>query len=100
MSARRTPFVGRYTGEELALAGRNRGMPLEALRHDLTPTGLHYLLIHFDIPPEVPGWKLQLSGLFDRPLSLGIGELESMPSRKLRVTLECAGNGRGQLSPR
>ena len=25
-------------------------MPLEALRYDVTPLGLHYLLIHFDIP--------------------------------------------------
>ena len=25
-------------------------MPLEALRYDVTPIGLHYLLIHFDIP--------------------------------------------------
>jgi DMSO/TMAO reductase YedYZ molybdopterin-dependent catalytic subunit len=100
MSARRLPFVGRYTGEELALAGRNRGMPLEALRHDVTPAGLHYLLIHFDIPPEPASWKLQLSGLFDRPFSLGMDELKSMPSTTLRVTLECAGNGRGQLSPR
>ena len=36
--------------EELALAARNHGMPLEALRYDLTPAGLHYLLIHYDIP--------------------------------------------------
>jgi hypothetical protein len=32
------------------LALRNRGMPLEALRYPITPTGLHYLLIHYDIP--------------------------------------------------
>ena len=38
------------TLEELQLAARNHGMPLEALRYDLTPVGLHYLLIHFDIP--------------------------------------------------
>ena len=44
------PTDGPLTFEELQLAGRNRGMPLEALRYDLTPTGLHYLLIHFDIP--------------------------------------------------
>ncbi len=100
MSARRPPLVGRYTGEELALAGRNRGMPLEALRHDVTPAGLHYLLIHFDIPPEPVSWKLQVGGLFDRSLSLDMDELKSMPSTTLRVTLECAGNGRGQLSPR
>ncbi len=47
---RRPPIVGRYTLEEVALAARNSGMPLEALRHDVTPAGLHYSLIHFDIP--------------------------------------------------
>jgi len=100
MSARRPPIVGRYTGEELVLAGRNRGMPLEALRHDVTPSGLHYLLIHFDIPPEPPSWKLRLTGFFDRPLEIGIEELKALPSKTQRVTMECAGNGRGQLSPR
>lgn len=33
--------------EELQLAARNHGMPLEALRHTVTPVGLHYLLIHY-----------------------------------------------------
>jgi DMSO/TMAO reductase YedYZ molybdopterin-dependent catalytic subunit len=100
MSARRPPRVGRYTGEELALAARNHGMPLEALRHDVTPAGLHYLLIHFDIPPEPSNWQLRLSGLFDHPLNVGLGDLKSLPSRTQRVTMECAGNGRAQLSPR
>jgi DMSO/TMAO reductase YedYZ molybdopterin-dependent catalytic subunit len=100
MSARRPPLVGRFTGEELALAGRNRGMPLEALRHDVTPSGLHYLLIHFDIPPEPAQWKLRIAGLVHRPFELGLDELKAMPARTLRVTMECAGNGRGQLSPR
>ena len=44
------PTEGPLTAEELQLAARNRGLPLEALRYDLTPTGLHYLLVHFDIP--------------------------------------------------
>ncbi len=44
------PTSGPLTFEELVLAGRNRGMPLEALRYDATPTGLHYLLVHWDIP--------------------------------------------------
>jgi len=100
MSARRPPLVGRYTGEELALAGRNRGMPLEALRHDLTPAGLHYLLIHFDIPPQPTGWKLHISGLVDHPFAIDLDGLKALPSKTVRVTLECAGNGRGQLSPR
>ena len=101
MSARRPPLVGRYTAEELALAGRNRGMPLEALRYDVTPAGLHYLLIHFDIPADgESAWHLELTGLVREPLRMGLSELKALPSKTLRVTLECAGNGRGQMSPR
>ena len=45
---------------ELQLAARNHGMPLEALRYDVTPAGLHYLLVHYDIPLIDPGsWQLR-----------------------------------------
>ena len=98
---RRPPVVGRYMQEEVALATRNSGMPLEALRYDVTPAGLHYLLIHFDIPEaDAATWKLRLDGLVSRPRELGLAELRRMRSKTLRVTLECAGNGRGQVSPR
>ncbi len=94
-------MVGRYTEDEVALATRNSGMPLEALRYDVTPAGLHYLLIHFDIPEvDAAAWKLRIDGLVARPLAIGLAELQGMPSRTLRVTMECAGNGRGQVSPR
>ena len=36
--------------EEVQLALRNRGMPLEIMRYPVTPSGMHYLVIHFDIP--------------------------------------------------
>ena len=36
--------------EELQLSQRNHGMHLEGLRYDVTPAGMHYLLIHFDVP--------------------------------------------------
>ena len=50
--------------EELQLAARNHGMPLEALRWDVTPVGLHYLLIHYDIPAVDPEtWRLEIGGL-------------------------------------
>lgn len=98
---RRPPIVGRYTAAELALAGRNSGMPLEALRYDVTPAGLHYLLIHFDIPPaDAATWRLEIGGLVERPRALSLAELKQMPAMTLRVTMECAGNGRGQISPR
>jgi hypothetical protein len=46
---------GDISRDELQLAARNHGMPLEALRYDVTPVGLHYLLIHFDIPAADAG---------------------------------------------
>jgi DMSO/TMAO reductase YedYZ molybdopterin-dependent catalytic subunit len=99
--SRRPPMVGRYTAEELALAARNNGMPLESLRHDVTPAGLHYCLIHFDIPDLAPpAWRLRVDGLVARPLELSLEDLHALPARSARVTLECAGNGRAQVSPR
>jgi DMSO/TMAO reductase YedYZ molybdopterin-dependent catalytic subunit len=97
----RPPTDGPLTFEELQLAGRNRGMPLEALRYDVTPTGLHYLLVHFDIPAVDPdAWRLRLDGLVDRPLEITLADLRARPARTLPVTLECAGNGRARLQPR
>jgi sulfane dehydrogenase subunit SoxC len=87
--------------EELQLAARNHALPLEALRHAITPVGLHYLLIHFDIPHVDPeAWRLQVGGLVEQPLTLTLDELKARPSRTIAVTLECAGNGRALLSPR
>ena len=98
---RRPPIVGRYTQEELALASRNSGMPLEALRYDVTPAGLHYLLIHFDIPAaDAFGWRLRIDGSVSKPRSFSLAEIRGMAATTVRVTMECAGNGRGQTSPR
>jgi DMSO/TMAO reductase YedYZ molybdopterin-dependent catalytic subunit len=87
--------------EELQLAARNHGMPLEALRWDLTPVGLHYLLVHFDIPMVDPrAWSLEVGGHVERPLSLSLAELQARPAIDVAVTMECAGNGRARLDPR
>ena len=97
----RPPTDGPLTFEELQLAGRNRGMPLEALRYDITPTGLHYLLVHFDIPEvDASTWRLRLNGLVERPVEVGLDDLRARPRRTVPVTLECAGNGRARLQPR
>jgi len=58
----------RFTFEEVQLAFRNHGMPLEALRYDITPSGLHYLFSHFDIGDVDPAtWRLEVNGLVERP---------------------------------
>lgn len=96
-----TVLMPEVTSEERALAFRNHGLLLEALRYDTTPVGLHYLLIHYDIPKIEPGdWKLELGGLVDRPMSISLEEIRSRPAVTRRVTFECAGNGRAKLQPR
>ncbi len=87
--------------EELQLAARNHGMPLEALRYDLTPAGLHYLLIHYDIPDVDPdSWRLEVGGNVTGAIELSLNDLRARPRVSLAVTLECAGNGRALLEPR
>jgi DMSO/TMAO reductase YedYZ molybdopterin-dependent catalytic subunit len=87
--------------DELALAARNHAMPLEALRYDVTPIGLHYLLVHYDIPMIDPAtWRLAVDGAVRRPRELDLAAIRALPSRTVRVTLECAGNGRARLLPR
>jgi DMSO/TMAO reductase YedYZ molybdopterin-dependent catalytic subunit len=88
--------------DELALAARNHGLPLEAMRYDLTPPGLHYVLTHYDIPhlPDDPDRRLTVNGRVRRPLSLSLEELRAHPCVTTRVTMECAGNGRALLTPR
>jgi DMSO/TMAO reductase YedYZ molybdopterin-dependent catalytic subunit len=85
--------------EELQLAARNHGMPLEALRWPVTPVGLHYLLTHYDVPVVDPGsWRLAVHG--ERELELSLDELRTRPAAELTVTMECAGNGRARFDPR
>ena len=49
--------------------------------------------------PEIDGsaYRLKVSGLVDRPLSLSIDELRALPSRELVFGFECSGN-RGPLN--
>jgi sulfane dehydrogenase subunit SoxC len=89
------------SSEELQLAGRNHALPLEALRYDVTPAGLHYLLIHYDIPDLDPGsHRVTVDGRVARPLDLDLAALRRRPRVTRQVTLECAGNGRALLHPR
>jgi sulfane dehydrogenase subunit SoxC len=86
--------------EELQLAARNHGMPLEALRYPITPVGLHYLLIHYDIPDVDPGrWELSVDGRVAHPLTLTLEDLRRRPAREVTAAMECAGNGRALLEP-
>jgi DMSO/TMAO reductase YedYZ molybdopterin-dependent catalytic subunit len=71
-------------------------LPLEALRYDVTPAGLHYTLSHFDIPSmDASSYRLNVG-----ERELGLAEIKALPQKTVRVTLECAGNGRAGFTPR
>ena len=76
-------------------------MPLEALRYDVTPVGLHYLLTHYDIPAVDPStWRLRVGGRVRHELELTLADMEARPAGRRTATMECAGNGRALLAPR
>ena len=87
--------------DELGLAARNHGMPLELMRHDVTPLGGHYLLTHYDVPfAQADTWTVTVDGLVERSAAWSLPDLRALPQVSRTVTLECAGNGRARLRPR
>jgi sulfane dehydrogenase subunit SoxC len=90
-----------FTREEVGLALRNPGMPLEALRRPITPIGMHYVLIHFDVPDVDPAtFELAVDGRVRDPAALTLEDLRARPAVTMPVVMECAGSGRARLEPR
>jgi len=90
-----------YLKYEIDLAYHNHGMHLEGLNYPITPTGMHYLLIHYDIPQiDASTYELQIKGLVNKPRSFTLDEIKKYPQVTFPVTLECAGNGRNTMKPR
>jgi DMSO/TMAO reductase YedYZ molybdopterin-dependent catalytic subunit len=64
------------------------------------PNARFYVRNHFDTPHLDPlSWRLEVTGLVDRPLRLSLRDLHNMRSETLVATLECAGNGRSGFDP-
>ena len=76
--------------------------PLPALMGGVVmPNARFYIRNHFQIPNlDSATWRLEISGLVERPLSLNLAQLRALPSQSAVVTLECAGNGRAGFEPR
>lgn len=102
-SAQARPLVetDTYSRDEVRLANRNSGALLETLPLDVTPTGTHYLLTHFDVPLlDAAAHELRFHGAFANPFTLSMDDIRALPAVSMPVTMECAGNGRAGLSPR
>src|SRR5437660_1087884 len=79
----------------------NLEMPLDKLDCFITPTKAFYVRTHFPIPKiDKNKWRLRVEGEVKKPFELGYDELLKLKSRKIPVTLECAGNNRNFLEPK
>lgn len=75
----------------------NAETPAAALREPVTPTAAHYVRSNFDLPEH--NGSVQVTGEVAHPLTLTLDDLRALPATALRVTLECAGNGRAGMAP-
>jgi len=65
------------------------------------PNPRFYVRNHFQVPKlDSSSWRVNVVGLVEHPLSLGLRDFMKMPCQTQFATLECAGNGRSLLSPR
>jgi DMSO/TMAO reductase YedYZ molybdopterin-dependent catalytic subunit len=65
----------------------------------LTPNELFFIRangpVSVEIDPET--WRLGVTGLVERELSLSLADLQSMPARTITAFLECSGNSRNRF---
>ncbi|MBT6545772.1 MAG: molybdopterin-dependent oxidoreductase, partial [Rhodobacteraceae bacterium] len=86
-----TTVDGIYSQAEVGLANRNSENLLETLALDITPTGCHYLLNHFDVPLLDPkANRLEFSGSLETPFEVSMAEIMTLPAVTMPVTMECA----------
>ncbi len=65
----------------------------------ITPTDHFFVRNHGDVPAVDPAaYRLRITGLVERPLELGLEDLERLPQREVSATLQCAGNRRDELA--
>jgi DMSO/TMAO reductase YedYZ molybdopterin-dependent catalytic subunit len=76
----------------------NLEMPFENLDGFITPTKSFYVRNHFPIPKiDKNKWRLRVEGEVEKPFEIDYTELLKLESKKIPVTLECAGNNRNFL---
>lgn len=78
--------------------------PVQAFTAWLTPNEQFFVRSHFGAPPpdrvDPNTWRLRLSGLVDRNLSLSLKDLLAFEQVTLAAVIQCSGNGRAFFRPR
>jgi len=67
--------------------------PLSGMRKLLTDPDKLYVRNHFPVPTvEESAWRLSLTGMVKKPLSLSTADLAELPTVSALTVIECAGN--------
>jgi len=102
--AGRAGFAGAAEEEPKFLIRSTRPLdaetPVEAFDKFLTPNRLFFVRSHFG-PPAVglSPWRLEVDGMVDRPIALGLDDLKALEGETLPAVLQCSGNGRAFYKP-
>jgi DMSO/TMAO reductase YedYZ molybdopterin-dependent catalytic subunit len=88
-------------GITLSPSPKDIEMPVDEFIDEITPTEHFFVRCHTLIPEvKLTDWKLEITGLIERPQSLMLADLKKLPHVELTSVLECAGNGRAFYEPR
>ena len=75
-------------------------MAMEGFSTWITPVEKLFVRHHHYAPRVAPGeWKLEVSGLVEKPVSLSYEQIRKLPRVEQVAVMECAGNGRGFYEP-
>lgn len=78
----------------------NLEFPFSALAGPLMADDSLYVRSHFPEPaPDPQAWRLRVEGAVEQAAEWSLEELMALPAQSLKVTIECAGNGRVFLTP-
>ena len=68
--------------------------PVLELEGLITPTELHYVVQHFDVPEVVSAvqWSMTIDGEVKNPLTIDYERLRRYPGRTVRTVMECSGS--------
>lgn len=97
----RGPGATAWAPETVTTDPYNAQTPSAALTEAVTPAEALFVRGHFGVPRTAPAaWRLRIDGAVRGPFALGYPELLALPHTELDMVLECAGNGRGLMTPR
>ncbi|OIJ20728.1 hypothetical protein BKP45_07970 [Anaerobacillus alkalidiazotrophicus] len=97
----RYPFLVRPYLKTLDLDPENQETPIHFIDSSIVSNHLFYRRNHFSSPKiSYPNFWFSINGSVKTPLLLSLHNLKSLPSKTIKVVLECAGNKRNLFEPK